>query len=276
MQYVFENNDCTIMVQKEQFDIEQTLFCGQCFRYKKTDDGYIQGVIGDRVIKIVQYDDRIIFKECSEEYFKEVLVDYFDLDTDYEKIKSMLCSDETLKKAIDYAGGIRILKQPKFEILCSFIVSQNNNIKRIERTIEMMCERFGEHISDGFYTFPTPEKLSQVTIEQLQGLSLGYRDRYIVDCASKVASGEIDLSILDSCEIKQARETLLSICGVGKKVAECVLLFGFYRVECFPVDTWIKKVMDKYYPKGLPTSTKGIEGIAQQYLFHYMRTFESK
>lgn len=165
-------------------------------------------------------------------------VDYFDFEKDYCEIKTRLSSDETLKKACEFAGGIRLLKQDSWECLCSFIISQNNNR------------------------------------ESLGYLRSGFRAKYLVDAACKTASGEINLREIKEMPIDDARKALMTIKGVGPKVAECVLLFGMHRCDAFPVDVWIKRVMEKYYPDGLPDCTKKIEGIAQQYLFHYVRNLE--
>ena len=202
----------------------------------------------------------------SKEDFENIWIDYFDFEKDYCEIKTRLSSDETLKKACEFAGGIRLLKQDSWECLCSFIISQNNNIPRIKTIISRLCEHYGH--------FPTASEMAQETVESLGYLRSGFRAKYLVDAACKTASGEINLREIKEMPIDDARKALMTIKGVGPKVAECVLLFGMHRCDAFPVDVWIKRVMEKYYPDGLPDCTKKIEGIAQQYLFHYVRNLE--
>lgn len=260
------------MISPNDFCLENTLDCGQCFRWKKGNDNAFTGIVFEKTLTLKQTDDEIIFYNTSLEEFHQIWEEYFDLNTDYYAIKSRLMSDAPLKQAITYAKGLRILKQNSFEALCSFIISQNNNIPRIKSSIEKLCERFGKRISENGYAFPTAQTLSLLTKDDLQGLSLGYRDEYILDCAKKVANGEITLEHIASLPIDEARAMLRTIKGVGPKVAECALLFGFYRVEAFPIDTWIKKVLAYYYADGFPKQFSSVAGIAQQYLFHFMRT----
>ena len=202
----------------------------------------------------------------QKEDFENIWIDYFDFEKDYCEIKTRLSSDETLKKACEFAGGIRLLKQDSWECLCSFIISQNNNIPRIKTIISDFAS-----ITD---ISPTASEMAQETVESLGYLRSGFRAKYLVDAACKTASGEINLREIKEMPIDDARKALMTIKGVGPKVAECVLLFGMHRCDAFPVDVWIKRVMEKYYPDGLPDCTKKIEGIAQQYLFHYVRNLE--
>lgn len=259
---------------KTEINMHDTLDCGQCFRWKvvKDEPNTLFGVVFNRVLKLFQDENCITFYDTTIEDFERLWMSYFDLETDYGAIKQQLSFDETIRNAIEYAGGIRILKQDSFEALCSFLISQNNNIPRIKGSIDKLCQRYGNEIEDGIYSFPTAQTLCRLEKSDLQGLSLGYRDDYILDCATKIAGGEIDLLAICEMDIQQARDLLRTIKGVGPKVAECVLLFGFYRVEAFPIDTWIKKVLATYYKEGFPKQAEKYAGIAQQYLFHYMKT----
>ena len=162
------------------------------------------------------------------------------------------------------------MKQEPFETLISFIISQNNNIPRISGIIGRLCESFGEKIEGG-YSFPTAERLHGITPDDLAPLRAGFRARYICDAVSKVNSGEVDFAEIDKLPLDEAREKLKLIVGVGDKVADCVLLFGFAKHSAFPRDVWVKRLMAQFYPDGLPECTRGIEGIAQQYLFDYVR-----
>lgn len=264
MNYTVNKNDIEII--RTDFNLDETLDCGQAFRWEKTESEYeitYNGCFIDKVLKISQSKEKIIFHNTTAEDFENIWTDYFDLNTDYSEIKKRLSADETLKNACEFAGGIRLLKQDLWETLISFIISQNNNIPRIKGIISRLTEHYGR--------FPTADELSEETPESLDFLRAGFRAKYLIDAAVKISSDEINLNALRAMNIEDARKTLMTIKGVGPKVAECVLLFGMYKTNAFPVDVWIKRVMENYYPNGLPECTKGIEGIAQQYLFHYIR-----
>lgn len=265
MEFCVKNNDIHFFC--DDFDLAETLDCGQAFRWKKTEKGFY-GFALDRELYIEQYGNEFVLKDTTKEDFLSFWRNYFDLDTDYAELKKIYSSDETLKKACEYAKGIRLLKQDTWETLISFIISQNNNIPRIKGIIENMCRMFGG--------FPTAERLAQCSESDIAPLRTGFRAKYILDAADAVNSKRVKLDELKTLPIEEARKSLMSIKGVGPKVAECVLLYGCYRVEAFPVDVWIKRVMTEYYPDGLPENTIETAGIAQQYLFHYMRTADTK
>lgn len=273
MNYKYENNN--IYLNQPDFSLDETLDCGQAFRWTKISDNTYQGFSADKPLKIGEENGTIVLYNTSEDEFLDYWCNYFDLATDYGRLKELFSQDETLKKACDFAPGIRLLKQNKWEALCSFIISQNNNIPRIKGIVERLCENFGDKKDLG-YTFPSAETLSKLSVEDLQPLRAGFRARYILDAAKKVASGEIDLEVVSKLPLDEARTELMKICGVGVKVADCALLYGMYRLEFFPVDVWIRRVLDQYYPVGLPEYIKGFEGIAQQYLFHYIRNLSDK
>ncbi len=268
MEYTVKNNN--IYLKQTDFDLAETLDCGQAFRWEKVDENKFRGFLLDKPLVISKENDEFVFYDTTENDFNNYWIEYFDLKTDYTILKKNFSEDETLKNACEYASGIRLLKQDKWEALCSFIISQNNNIPRIKGIISRLCENFGEEKSFG-YTFPTAEKLAKLTVEDLAPIRAGFRARYILDAAKKVSEGEIDLENISKLPLDEAREELKKICGVGTKVADCALLYGMYRLEFFPVDVWIKRVLEKYYPNGLPDCILGYEGIAQQYLFHYVR-----
>ena len=272
------NNDLHLEMHMNSLNIADTLDCGQCFRFKADNEEKTSftGVAFNKILTVTQCESEIIFKNTTEKEFDEIWSSYFDLDTDYDSIKKSLEFDKTIKSAMDFAGGIRILKQDKFEALCSFIVSQNNNIPRIKGSIEKFSARFGKEVGENLYTFPIIGDLVGLKKADLVDLSLGYRDDYIVDCVEKITSGELDLDEITTMEMSLAREKLRTVKGIGPKVAECALLFGFHRLEAFPIDTWIKKVLATYYKDGFPEEIKDLAGIAQQYLFHYMRKADLK
>lgn len=251
-------------------DLALTLDCGQAFRWVQNDDKSWSGVAGGHYLKIEKIDDDIIFYDTDIDTFNNFWVHYFDLDKDYDEICNQLKNDELVAKAIDDYYGIRILNQEPWEALCSFVISQQNNIKRIKSLVSKLCIAYGDDLGNGFFTFPTPERLSVASEEDLRALGLGYRAEYIAKLAQAMINGDIDLEKIKAMPTKDARCELLKIRGVGVKVANCAMLFGMGFYDCVPVDTWINKAL-KYYPDGLPECFKGIEGIAQQYLFHWAR-----
>lgn len=270
MKYEITGNDI-IISDVECLNIELCVFCGQAFRWKKNEDGSFHGVVDGKVTNIIQTENEIIFKDTAKEDFENLWKDYFDFDADYKSYCKILSTDENIKKACEEYYGIRILHQKPWEALCSFIISQNNNIPRIMGIIDRLCESFGEKIGENDYSFPSYESLKNVTEEDLAPLRAGFRNKYIIDAVNKLCSGETDLEKIKNMPIEEARAELMKIKGVGAKVAECTLLYGFGRKEAFPVDVWVKKIMAEMYPAGLPGCCKDIEGVAQQYLFHWRR-----
>lgn len=269
-----DGDDILWHVTPKECSLALTLDCGQCFRFEAIREYTFEGIVHGRVLTLVQEPDAIRFVHVTPDEFVSVFAPYFDIHADYAELKRQFCNDATLQKAIACTDGIRVLKQDGFETLISFLISQNNNIPRIKKCIRLLCERYGTELAPGKFSFPNAKTLASCTVEDLAGLSLGYRDRYLIDAAKRVVSGELDLSVLETLPIDEARNTVRTVMGVGPKVAECVLLFGFGRHECFPMDTWMKKVMKAYYPNGLPKEYAGKAGIAQQYLFHYARCFD--
>ncbi len=273
MKVIKAEND-TILENIECIDVELCLFCGQAFRWEKKEDGSFYGTVKGKSTNIIQKGNQIIFRNTSLEDFENIWADYFDLETDYKTITSAFDGDGYLKRARDEYYGIRILRQDSWEALCSFIISQNNNIPRITGIIKRLCESYGEKIGEDTYTFPHYEALKNLTAEDLAPLRAGFRAKYIVDAVEKLCSGEISLKKIEEMPIEEARAELMKIKGVGAKVAECTLLYGFGRKEAFPVDVWVKRIMSELYPDGLPECTKNVEGIAQQYLFHWRRNLK--
>ncbi len=261
----------------DKFNLEDTFNCGQCFRWKKTDDNSFEGVALDKYLKITKKTDKIILMNTSKEDFENVWKDYFDLSLNYNYVRSELeKTNDKMKKICNYSPGIRILKQDPWEALCSFIISQNNNIPRIKGIINRLCENFGYQISNGVYSFPKANELSTLNDSDLDILKCGFRSKYILDAAKKVSSGEINLNNIKKMKIDLARKELQKIKGVGPKVAECTLLYGMYRLEAFPMDVWMKRAMEKIFSDMKAEDFGQYAGIAQQYIFNYIRTnFES-
>ena len=278
MNFVYKDNGIYIS-EADNFDIEQTFDCGQCFRFAKTENGSYSGIAHNRRITLEKRNNGLFISEMSMDEFNETWLNYLCLNMDYNPIKSAIATDDIIINAIKYASGIRILRQDLWETIISFIISQNNNIPRIKKIIENMCRSFGTCLNDNDYLFPTLSQLEHVTNQQLKDIGLGYRDEYIIDAVNKIASGTIDLDELKSYDTQKARNVLMSIKGVGGKVADCILLFSLSRYEVCPHDVWIKRIFKERYNLKTVNEKNGYElatgkwgkyaGIAQQYLFYY-------
>ncbi len=283
MQYFSENGNIVLAAQ-DSFSLHDIFDCGQTFRWNQNDDQSFTGVAADRALTVSQKDGKIIFHGICRDEFENFWADYFDFKTDYSKIKSALGADPILKEAIKYGSGIRILKQDLWECVVSFIISASNNIPRIKKIIELLCENFGErftYMGKEFYSFPAPEKIAALTPEDLSVIRSGFRDKYILDAAKKFKSGEISQQKFAGLSADDAKEMLMTIKGVGNKVANCIMLFGLSHCECFPVDVWIKRIMEYLYFDAPQTPARislfaqekfgALGGYAQQYLFFYAR-----
>lgn len=268
---IFESHNNLTVTGISEFILSDTLDCGQAFRWSQCGEGVWHGVAFGKYLKLKIEEDTLTLFDTNMQEFEEIWRGYFDLDRNYGEIISVLSENEVLKTASSFGQGIRILAQESWEALCSFIISQNNNIPRIKGIIERLCENFGEEIAEGIYSFPSAEKIAALKIEDLAVLRSGFRAKYIHDAAKKVASGEIDLEKLKSMDIDLARAELMKIYGVGEKVADCTLLFGLSRIEAFPKDVWIKRAMAKLFDGELPSCAAPYAGIAQQYIFHFAR-----
>lgn len=252
------------------FDLAQTLDCGQAFRWSQSGDGVWRGIAFEKYIELYEQDGDIVISGSTKDDFEKIWKNYFDLDRDYAQIINEVSVNDTVKKAALYSSGIRLLNQDSWEALCSFIISQNNNIPRIKGIIERLCENFGQKIHGG-YTFPSAKVISKLSVDDLAVIRSGFRAKYIIDAALKVVSGEINLNSLRNTDYDIAREKLMTIKGVGPKVADCVLLYGLSRIEAFPRDVWIKRALEQMFDGELPECAVKYAGIVQQYIFHYIR-----
>ena len=267
-------NDYIEIFDSNEFNVKHILECGQVFRYKVTDFGYTV-YSGDQKADIYcQKDSTKIF--CKN---KKYFVNYFDLDTNYDTIKSAISGDQFVENAIMHGSGIRILRQNPVEMIISFIISANNNIPRIKASIEKICERFGEWDED-HYTFPSIDKLCMADVEFFKSAGCGYRAEYLVDTIKSLKDG-FDVNAIYKLPTEEAKKRLLTLKGVGPKVADCVLLFGFYKTDVFPTDTWIIHVYESMFGLHGESVTKinryfhnrfgKYSGYAQQYLFYSQR-----
>jgi len=236
--------------------------------------GEYTGVAFGRVVRL-RYRGDSVFISGTVEDFETVWFDYFDLGRDYAKIREGLCVDEFMKKATEFGAGIRILRQDKWEALCSFIISQCNNIPRIKKIITTLCREFGESIGfEGktYYAFPSASRIATLSVDDLAPLRCGYRAPYILNAAKAIASGELDLEALSRSTAESARTALKKQHGVGDKVADCVLLFGLGKMDAFPLDVWMKRAVAEHYGPGFdPGIFTPYAGLAQQYIFYYTR-----
>ncbi len=218
----------------------------------------------------IWYDARLCHDEAADDAFWKK---YFDLDTDYEAMAASIDPDDTyLTRAAEFGRGIRILRQDPWEMLITFIISQRRSIPSIKTCVEALCRRWGREILPGVYAFPSAEDLAGASMAELSDCSLGYRTEYVYLAAQGVASGSIDLAAWAELSDGELMQKLLALRGVGPKVANCVSLFGFYRIGAFPIDVWIDRVLKEYYPNGFPMDRyRGYAGVMQQYMFYAAR-----
>lgn len=266
----FEEQNKVVITDCDLFDLKKTFECGQCFRFDMDENCVWHGVVGNKEISLYQDKDTVVMFPVSKVDFENFWWDYFDLKRDYNAVNLQFSENEILKNASNYGKGIRILRQEPWETLCSFIISQNNNIPRIKVIISRLCETYGEKINN-FYSFPGADTIAQLTVEDLAPLRSGFRAKYIIDAAKKVSSGEIDLNAIAALDSDSARKKLTSIYGVGNKVADCTLLFGMGHIHVCPKDVWIKRALTVLFDGDFPKCAEEYAGIAQQYIFYYAR-----
>ena len=266
------------------FDPVHTFECGQCFRWYREADGSYTGVVRGRAVNLSWKNGELILDNVNSDEFKQLWFDYFDLGRDYTKIKKKVSIDETMKKAVEFGHGIRILRQEPWEALISFIISSNNRIPRIMKIIADLSRYYGKEIiynGKKYYSFPDVESLAACSLEQLQLCRAGYRCGYIHKTAAQIALGEFDISRLQYLSTDEARSYLTRLHGVGFKVADCMLLYSGIKYDVFPTDVWVKRVMEELYFKReagfgeirqfAADNFGELSGIAQQYLFYYAR-----
>lgn len=286
-------------MQEQHYELENLLSfntrhifeCGQCFRWDEEEDKSYTGIVGKNVINVKEVKNKVVFSSYGVDNLEELVKNYFDLDRNYEEIKVTLSKiDEHLARSIEYGSGIRILNQDLWETIISFIISANNNIPRIKGIINRLSQKYGEKIEwkgKEYYTFPTVEELSKASVEDLRSLGLGFRDIRVYETTHRILSKEVDLKALhNEQDTEKVRNILLTLSGVGPKVADCILLFStLKRFDVFPIDVWVRRVMNELYIKK-EDETKvnkkeieklakekygNLEGIAQQYLFFWKR-----
>ena len=284
-------NEQEYKIKCNTFELKDIFDCGQCFRWNLQQDGSYIGIVKNNVIKVKKEGNEITFKSNGEDNLKELVTYYFDLNRDYEKIKEELSKiDNNMKQSIEYGKGIRILNQDLWETIISFIISANNNIPRIKGIIDRISKSYGKEIifeGQSYYTFPTVDELSKAEVSDLRNLGLGFRDVRVYETTRIIKEKQVDLGKLSSEEnFENVRNMLLTLPGVGPKVADCILLFSsLKRWEAFPIDVWVRRVMNELYIHNLDENKVkkeqifkiayekfgNLAGIAQQYLFYWKR-----
>ena len=255
-------------------DLKQIAESGQCFRMTRIEGGTYEVIAGDRYLEVTQSGNECIFR-CTDSEYEDFWKHYFDLETDYGEYKSRINpKDQYLMNAAEFGRGIHILNQDLWEMIVSFLISQQNNIVRIRRCIQNISEKYGEKKTTAngtvYHAFPTAEALAVLEEDALKECNLGYRSKYVVRTARSIANGEVSLDAVRAMPYQEAKEELLKLFGVGVKVADCICLFALHQLEAFPVDTHINQALKKHYPKGFPKRRyKGCEGVMQQYIFYY-------
>ncbi|SKA80419.1 N-glycosylase/DNA lyase [Clostridium sp. USBA 49] len=280
-----------IIKNVKNFELNHIFDCGQCFRWHKEENGNYIGVAFNKVLEIEKKDNDIIIYNTNEDEFNKIWVEYFDLNRDYGKIKKILSKDPLLKIAVEYGYGIRILKQDPFEIVVSFIISANNRIPMIKKTIENISKNLGNAIDykgKTYYTFPSIEELHKASMEDIEACGAGFRAKYIYDTVDKIYKSQkyeynknYDLDFIKNQEDDICHSMLQNFSGIGPKVADCIMLFSMNKLSAFPVDVWVKRAMQHFYLAPDVSLKKirefarnkfgGFSGFAQQYLFYYAR-----
>jgi N-glycosylase/DNA lyase len=268
----------------KDFDPVHIFECGQCFRWYREQDGSYTGVVGGKVANVLYRHGVLRLDNVTAEDFKQIWFDYFDLGRDYGRIKKAVTTDEVMERAVSFGSGIRILRQEPWETLISFILSANNRIPRIMKIISGIARLFGnelEYAGKSYYSFPDAQTLAAQSLEQIAECRAGYRCAYIHETAAAVAKAGSDAAGLAVMQTDDARKELLKFRGVGSKVADCVLLYSGIKYDVFPVDVWVKRVMEELYfgrEAGFPEIRRFASekfgqyaGFAQQYLFYYAR-----
>lgn len=265
------------------FDLDNTITCGQIFRYEKEEDNSFTVILSDRIINIKKDKNDLIVNSNNMNNLEEVVRNYFDLDRDYEKINNILLeNDIEIKEIIDKSKGLKMIREPHFEVIISYILSSNNGVPQIKNALDNISKKYGKKVyfnNKEYYLFPSTQELKDCTIEELRRLKTGFRDKYIYEFVKKINNNEFSLDIINELDSKEAMKYLMENKGIGEKIASCILLFGYQRFDVFPIDTWVKKYMkDKYNLTTVKEITnftkekyKDYSALAIQYMFNSKR-----
>ena len=267
---------------KNNFNLDSTITCGQIFRYEKHKDKYIV-ILKDRVISLKEEKDYIIIDSNKNDNLKEIIDDYFDLNRDYDKIaETIIKNDKKIIDAINFSKGLKIIHQDPFETLIAYIISQNNRVPSIANSLNLISKNYGEKvIFEGveYYLFPDINKLSKLTVDDFRNCKVGFRDKYLYEIVQNIVNKKLDLNIIQTMNSEDSLKYLMSFKGIGMKVASCILLFAYQKLDVYPVDTWVKKFMEEDYNiEGIENIRKftgdtysDYSGVAIQYMFNYKR-----
>lgn len=282
---IIESNKKLIIENIKDFDASHIFDCGQCFRWNKEEDGTYTGVVGNKVINVGQVGSTVVFNNVTKDDYDSVIKNYFDLDTDYTEIKNAVNTDEIMDEAIKFGWGIRILNQDEWETMISFMISANNRIPMIKKVIENLSKSFGSFICNykgkDYYAFPTAEQLSNAPLESIQECKAGFRSPRIKEAATRFLHEKSIIYNIKNTSYEEGLNYLKTYCGIGDKVANCILLFSMKQFDTFPVDVWVRRVMqtlyvdkntnDKEIRRYAENKFGKLSGYAQQYLFYYAR-----
>ena len=283
---IYEEDKKIIIKEIDNFDLDQIFESGQEFRWIKENDGSYTGIVRDKILNLSQDGSTVYFNNTTLKDFQNIWYDYFGFDIDYKYIKETLSNiDDKMKTVIEHSGNQRILNQDKWETLIAFILSTNNSIQMVEKVMNNLSIKYGEYIGDfngrQYYSFPLPEKLAALSLEELRDCKMGFRDKYVKAASQAIASGEISLDNIANLNTTECIKELKSINGVGTKVADCIAMFSMKKSDVFPVDIWMKRIMEEFYIDSNMSIPKirefainkfgDLSIYAQQYLFHYAR-----
>lgn len=278
-----------MIIKTKEFNLKDTITSGQCFRWTEKEDNSYTIILNDRVINIRQNNNELIIKSSDNKNLKQKIIDYFDLKRNYDDINKEICKkDKKMKKIIESCKGYKIMNQDSFEMCISYIISQNNNVKRISKTIENISKNYGQKVifnNEDYYLFPKYEDIKNISIDELRNYGVGFRDKYIRNFLDALKENPNLINDINSLNTIDALKKLMIIKGIGLKVASCILLFGFRRLDVFPIDTWVKQTISTKYK--IKNDTKTIEKFAKekygvysalaiQYMFHYGRNVKKE
>lgn len=286
MIHEYKKNNKVLLEGVYDFNLDHIFRCGQGFRWTKEDDGSYTGVVKGKILNVLQENDKVYLNNTNLEDFNNIWYKYFGFDIDYSSIKYKLSQiDEHINNAVDFGCGLRILDQDEWEMLITFILSTNNSINMVKKVIEDLSLKFGDYIGEyngnKYYSFPTPQQLSKVSIEELRACKTGFRDKYIKSAADMLVNNEVDIYKISNLDTESCISKLKEFSGVGMKVADCVAMFGMRKRDIFPVDIWVKRFLQEFYLDeymSLPKIRKysiekfgGLSSFVQHYLFYYAR-----
>ena len=273
-------------IEIKNFNLHDTVTCGQIFRFREENDNSYTVILSDRVVNLKIEDNKLFIESNNMDNIEEVIRNYFDLNFDYENINNILISiDNSNTNLVNACKGLRMINEPKLEVIISYILSANNGVPQIRNGLDNISRMFGEKVifrGEEYYLFPSIDKLKGASVEDFRNCKTGFRDKYIYGIIQDVVSGRFDYNLIDNMNSSDALKYLMSYKGIGEKVASCILLFGYHRFDVFPIDTWVKKYMkDKYNLEKVSDIRKFMFdkysnncGLVIQYIFHYSRNIK--